>query len=142
MSISPRFTQQFPRWKTAKGLPGAFMQYSELFAEDSDGNSDEDEDTKKSNKSKYPWAILGSIPEEELPDGLEEYPSLPEVPTGSGVKWINDGRIVIRAFVKAIYRKSHLTLTRHSDEGIYQELTLGLHPPHGLRCLHQRVLTS
>ncbi|KAJ7349414.1 hypothetical protein DFH08DRAFT_807903 [Mycena albidolilacea] len=89
MSISPRFTQQFPRWKIAKGLPGAFMQYSELFAEDSDGNSDEDEDTKKSNKSKYPWAILGSIPEEELPDGLEEYPSLPEVPTGSGVEWIN-----------------------------------------------------
>jgi hypothetical protein len=57
--------QQFPRWKTTKGPPNAFMRYSELFADDNEESSDEDEDTKKNNKSKYPWAILGNIPEDE-----------------------------------------------------------------------------
>jgi hypothetical protein len=87
------------------------MRYSELFADDNEESSDEDEDTKKNNKSKYPWAILGNIPEDELPDDLEEYPLLPEAPTSSGVEWIKGGRIVIRAFVKAVYRESHPTST-------------------------------
>jgi hypothetical protein len=88
------------------------MQYSEFFADHlNEDSSDEDEDTKNTNKSKYPWAILGSIAEDELPDSLDEYPLLPEVPTGGGVEWIKGGRIVIRAFVKAVYRESHSTST-------------------------------
>jgi hypothetical protein len=42
---------------------------------------------------------------------LEEYPLLPEAPTSSGVEWIKGGRIVIRAFVKAVYCESHPTST-------------------------------
>jgi hypothetical protein len=102
-SVSPKFSQQFPRWKTMKGLPSAFMDYAELF-QDSTGeeSSDEDEETKAANKSKYPWAVLGKVPE-ELPDGVEEYPLLPDIPKGTGQEWIGGGKIVIRQFVTAVY---------------------------------------
>ncbi|KAJ7637932.1 hypothetical protein DFH06DRAFT_1335574 [Mycena polygramma] len=105
-SVTPRFTQQFPRWKTMKGVVGAFIDYSALFEDpgaEGSSDEDEDEDKKNTNKSKYPWAVLGTIPQEELPDNVSEYPLLPEVPKSNGKEWIGGAKIMIRQFVKKVY---------------------------------------
>ncbi|KAJ7177712.1 hypothetical protein C8R46DRAFT_1029314 [Mycena filopes] len=102
-TISPKFSAEFPSWKRMKGIANAFLEYSELFEDQVDGDSDTEERPSKAQKSKYPWAVLGKMPEDELPDGIEEYPLLPEIPKTNGHEWIGGGKIVIRAFVKAVY---------------------------------------
>ncbi|KAJ7765594.1 hypothetical protein B0H16DRAFT_1454162 [Mycena metata] len=106
LNISPKFSQQFPKWKTMKGVANAFLEYSEFF-EDPDAGEEEldgEDQASKGNRSKYPWAIVGSLSDDELPDNLQEYPLLPEVPKRTMQEWIGGGKIVIRAFVKEVYR--------------------------------------
>ncbi|KAJ7019018.1 hypothetical protein C8F04DRAFT_1276775 [Mycena alexandri] len=106
LSISPKFSQQFPKWKTMKGIANAFLEYSELFEDSNAGDDDSDDEDQASStkKSKYPWAVVGKVPDDDLPENMEEYPLLPEVPKETGQEWIGGGKMVIRAFVKAVYR--------------------------------------
>ncbi|KAF7349652.1 hypothetical protein MSAN_01691600 [Mycena sanguinolenta] len=101
---SPRFSQQFPRWKTMKALPRAFMDYSELFADSVGEESDEGEEKPQNlNKAKYPWAVLDSVHAEDG-DETPEYPILPEIPKGTGQEWVGGAKILIHEFVKTVYR--------------------------------------
>ncbi|KAJ7748985.1 hypothetical protein B0H16DRAFT_1461483 [Mycena metata] len=90
LNISPKFSQQFPKWKTMKGVANTFLEYSEFFEDPDAGEEDSDgeDQASKANRSKYPWAIVGSLSDNELPDNLEEYPLLPEVPKRTVQKWI------------------------------------------------------
>jgi hypothetical protein len=104
-----------------KGVATAFIEYSEMFEDPNAEDTDSDDETRKANKSKYPWAILGTVPEEELPDGVSEYPLLPEVPKGTGQEWIGGAKIMIRAFVKAVYRKSGSILANIGSLGNHRQ---------------------
>ncbi|KAJ7769287.1 hypothetical protein B0H16DRAFT_1452492 [Mycena metata] len=119
----PKFSQQFPKWKTMEGVLNAFLEYSEFFADPDTGeeNSDGEDQASKANKSKYPWAIVGSIPNDELPNNLQEYPLFPEVPKETAQEY--PGKIVIRAFVK-------------------EELKLALQCRRGVQWQHLMVLSE
>ncbi|KAJ7798321.1 hypothetical protein B0H13DRAFT_2391672 [Mycena leptocephala] len=102
-SASPKFSQQFPNWKTQKGMVNAFLEYSESF-KDAD-ESDEDEADQLEKKAKYPWAHIDFYgDDDDLDERLHNYPILPKVPKGTAGEWIGGCKIVIRAFVKAVHQ--------------------------------------
>jgi hypothetical protein len=49
---------------------------------------------------------LGSVPEEELPEGLEEYPLLLSVHKETGLEWVGGTKIIIQEFGKSVHRES------------------------------------
>ncbi|KAJ7939562.1 hypothetical protein B0H13DRAFT_2300242 [Mycena leptocephala] len=102
-SASPKFSQQFPNWKTQKGVVNAFLEYSKSFKDGDE--TDEDEADRQEKKDKYPWAYIDFYgDDDDLDERLHNYPILPKVPKGTAGEWIGGGKIVIRAFVKAVHQ--------------------------------------
>ncbi|KAF8206625.1 hypothetical protein K438DRAFT_2086115 [Mycena galopus ATCC 62051] len=101
-SVAPKFSQQFPKWKTQKGVASAFVEYGQSF-EDGDLSSDEDNASVK--KAKYPWAQIDFYcDDDDVDQALRNYPILPEIPLAKRAQeWIGGAKIVIRAFVKAVH---------------------------------------
>ncbi|KAJ6624673.1 hypothetical protein B0H10DRAFT_2186511 [Mycena sp. CBHHK59/15] len=93
-SLSPKFSQQFPKWKVQKGVVNSFLEYSESFEDVGSNNSSDEEGEKKLQKAKYPWARTG----------MDIHPLLPEVPKMLGTEWIGGAKIMIRAFVKEVLK--------------------------------------
>jgi hypothetical protein len=102
-AISPKFSQQFPNWKTKKGVANAFLEYSEFFADGDSGDEDDGDGPRK--MAKYPWAQIDFYrDEEDVDEPLRKYPILPQVPAASKAhEWIGGAKMVIRAFVKAVH---------------------------------------
>ncbi|KAJ7883898.1 hypothetical protein B0H14DRAFT_3857237 [Mycena olivaceomarginata] len=102
-AVSPKFSQQFPNWKTKKGVANAFLEYSEFFADGDSGDEDDEDGPHKI--AKYPWAQIDFYrDEEDVDEPLRKYPILPQVPAASKAhEWIGGAKMVIRAFVKAVH---------------------------------------
>ncbi|KAJ7457162.1 hypothetical protein B0H11DRAFT_2320785 [Mycena galericulata] len=135
-STSPKFSQQFPNWKTQKNVANSFLEYSEFFNDPVD--SDEEEQEEVAKKMKYPWARLDFHPEddEETTPNWRGYPILPDPPNKKNSEWIGGYKIVIRAFVKAVYKlqigSSHPPWSSMSTPEGAQELIRDKFLPDGL----------
>ncbi|KAJ7835041.1 hypothetical protein B0H13DRAFT_1913764 [Mycena leptocephala] len=107
---SPKFSQQFPNWKTQKGVVNAFLEYSESLA-DGDGSDEDDEDSAH-KKAKYAWAqidfqlfMVGSsiVPWSSMPthEGARALIPTKYLPEGLGLR---DSSRMIKSEVKAYYK--------------------------------------
>ncbi|KAJ6556081.1 hypothetical protein B0H19DRAFT_1071214 [Mycena capillaripes] len=105
-SISPKFSQQFPNWKTKKGVVNAFLEYSESFEDGDLSDDDEEGQTTTTKQAKYPWAQLDfNRDDDDVDDALRNYPILPVIPRDKKAgEWIGGGKIMIRAFVKEVHK--------------------------------------
>ncbi|KAJ6538404.1 hypothetical protein B0H10DRAFT_1971552 [Mycena sp. CBHHK59/15] len=98
-SLSPKFSQQFPKWKVQKGVVNSFLEYSESF-KDVGSNNSSDEEGERNYKRR-------NIPGQEGHGNHKDwdgYPLLPEVPKMLGTEWIGGAKIMIRAFVKEVLK--------------------------------------
>ncbi|KAJ7208632.1 hypothetical protein GGX14DRAFT_566846 [Mycena pura] len=102
-SATPKFSQQFPKWKTQKGIVNAFLEYSELFEDIADNGDSGAEEAEKTSQAKYPWAVLDFFTDTEDAGEWRNYPLLPEAPKTLG-EWIGGAKMMIRAFVNAVYK--------------------------------------
>jgi hypothetical protein len=59
-------------------------------------------EAEKVSKAKYPWAVLNFFSDKEEAEQWHNYPLLPEAPKTQG-EWMGGAKIVIRAFVNAVY---------------------------------------
>ncbi|KAJ6579008.1 hypothetical protein B0H10DRAFT_1963080 [Mycena sp. CBHHK59/15] len=104
-SPSPKFSQQFPKWKVQKGVVNSFLEYSESFEDVGSNNSSDEEGEKKLQKAKYPWARLDFFKYAEGHGNHKDwdgYLLLPEVPKMLGTEWIGGAKIMICAFVREV----------------------------------------
>jgi hypothetical protein len=104
-SAAPKFSQQFPEWKTKKNVAGKFVDYGESFQNHLEEDSSNEEESEKKTLAKYPWAQVDFYvlePTDDTYNGWNGYPILPEVPLKSGQEYVGGLKILIRSFVKEV----------------------------------------